>query len=52
MKRRLIEFLKYLGVGQDKFAKNVGLSRGYVNNIGDNITMKTVDKILKAYPVE
>jgi len=50
MKKRLIEFLKYLGIGQDKFAKNVGLSRGYVNNINDNITMKTVDKILKAYP--
>ena len=50
MKKRLIEFLKYLGIGQDKFAKNVGLSRGYVNNIKENITMKTVDKILKAYP--
>jgi len=50
MKKRLIEFLKYLGIGQDKFAKNVGLSRGYVNNIKDNITMKTVGKILKAYP--
>jgi len=50
IKERLIEFLKYLGIGQDKFAKSVGLSRGYVNNIRDNITMKTVDKILKAYP--
>lgn len=50
MKNRLIEFLKYLGIGQDRFAKNVGLSRGYVNNIKDNITMKTVDKILRAYP--
>jgi len=50
MKKRLIAFLKYLGIGQDKFAKNVGLSRGYVNNIKDNMTMKTVDKILKAYP--
>jgi len=50
MKDRLIAFLKYLGIGQDKFAKNVGLSRGYVNNNKDNITMRTVDKILKAYP--
>ena len=50
MKKRLIEFLRYLGIGQDKFAKNVGLSRGYVNNITDNVTMKTIDKILKAYP--
>ena len=50
MKDRLIAFLKYLGIGQNKFAKNVGLSRGYVNNIKDNITIRTVDKILKAYP--
>ena len=50
MKERLVEFLKYLGVGQDKFAKSVGLSRGYVNNIGNNITMKTIGKILRTYP--
>jgi len=50
MKKRLIEFLKYLKIGQDKFAKKVGVSRGYVNNIQDNITVKTMDKIIKAYP--
>ena len=50
MKERLMEFLKYLGVGQNKFAERVGLSRGYVNNIGDNITMKSVNKIVQVYP--
>jgi len=50
MKERLIEFLKYLGIGQNKFAESVGLSRGYVNNIGDNITMKSVNKIVQVYP--
>jgi len=50
MKERLIEFLKYLGVGQNKFAESVGLSRGYVNNIGDNITMRSVNKIVQVYP--
>jgi len=50
MKERLTEFLKYLGIGQTKFAEKVGLSRGYVNNIGDNVTMKSVNKILQAYP--
>jgi len=50
MKERLMEFLKYLGVGQNKFAESVGLSRGYVNNIGDNITMKSVNKIVQVYP--
>jgi hypothetical protein len=50
MKKRLTEFLAYLKIGQDKFAKNVGLSRGYVNNLKDNITAKTVDKIISVYP--
>jgi hypothetical protein len=50
MKERLTEFLAYLKIGQDKFAKNVGLSRGYVNNLKDNITAKTVDKIISVYP--
>jgi phage repressor protein C with HTH and peptisase S24 domain len=50
MKKRLIEFLRFLKIGQDKFAKNVGLSRGYVNNLKDNITAKTIDKIIAAYP--
>ena len=42
MKDRLIFFLEYLGIGQNKFAQNVGLSAGYVNNLGD--------KILNVYP--
>jgi hypothetical protein len=51
MKERLMEFLKYLKIGQNKFAESVGLSRGYVNNIGDNMTLKTVNKILQVYPM-
>ncbi|MCL2042163.1 MAG: hypothetical protein FWG84_09050 [Bacteroidales bacterium] len=39
-----------MGIGQNKFAESVGLSRGYVNNIGDNITMKSVNKIVQVYP--
>lgn len=50
MKKRLIEFLSYLGIGQLKFEENVGLSRGYVNKIGDNITVKSLDKISSIYP--
>ena len=50
MKKRLTQFLNHLGIGQEKFAKNVGLSRGYVNNIKDNMTMKSVNKIVKFYP--
>ncbi|MCL6101017.1 MAG: hypothetical protein M1292_00780 [Bacteroidetes bacterium] len=50
MKKRLIEFLAYLKIGQDKFEKNVGLSRGFVNKVGDSIREKNLDKISSVYP--
>ncbi|HZK97815.1 MAG TPA: hypothetical protein VFC67_26670 [Prolixibacteraceae bacterium] len=50
MKKRLIEFLAYLRIGQDKFEKSVGLSRAFVNKLGDNTTLKTIDKISSVYP--
>lgn len=50
MKDRLIIFLEYLGIGQNKFAQNVGLSAGYVNNLGENISSRSLNKILSVYP--
>lgn len=50
MKERLIEFLAYLGIGQTKFEEKVGLSRGFVNTLKNNPTVKTLDKIAAAYP--
>lgn len=50
MKDRLILFLEYLGIGQNKFAQNVGLSAGFVNNLGENISSKSLNKILGVYP--
>ena len=50
MKKRLIEFLAYLGIGQTKFEEKVGLSRGFVNTLKNNLTIKTLDKIESAYP--
>ena len=50
MKERLIEFLAYLGMGQTKFEEKVGLSRGFVNTLKDNLTLKTLTKIETAYP--
>lgn len=50
MKDRLLAFLEYLGIGQNKFAQNVGLSAGFVNNVGDGITSKSLNKILAVYP--
>jgi len=45
-----IIFLEYLGIGQNKFAQNVGLSAGYVNNLGENISSRSLNKILNVYP--
>jgi hypothetical protein len=50
MKDRLIFFLEYLGIGQNKFAQNVGLSAGYVNNLGESISSRSLNKILNVYP--
>jgi len=50
MKKRLTEFLAYLGIGQNKFEERVGLSRGFVNTLNDNMTVKNVAKIRAAYP--
>jgi len=50
MKERLIKFLAHLGIGQKKFEQNCGLSNGFVNKVGDNITLKSLNKIEKTYP--
>jgi len=50
MKKRLIDFLAYLGIGQTKFEEKVGLSRGFVNTLRDNVTIKTLNKIETVYP--
>jgi hypothetical protein len=50
MKKRMVEFLAYLGMGQNKFEERVGLSIGFVSKLSDNITIKTLDKIKAAYP--
>lgn len=50
MKERLIKFLEYLKIGQNKFAQNVGLSPSFINNLGDGINLKSLQKILKVYP--
>jgi len=50
MKKRLIEFLDYLGISQGKFEKNCDLPNGFVNNMKDNITTKSLKKITSNYP--
>ncbi|OAV73552.1 hypothetical protein Barb6_00157 [Bacteroidales bacterium Barb6] len=50
MKERLIEFLAYLNIGQLKFEENTGLSRGFVNKVGDSLRESSLEKILAKYP--
>ena len=50
MKDRLTLFLAYLDIGQVKFEEIVGLSRGFVNKVGDSIREANLKKITDAYP--
>lgn len=50
VKQRLIQFIKYKGIGQGKFEKAVGLSNGFVNNIRVSITPEKLQKIAPYYP--
>lgn len=50
LKQRVLEFLKYLGIGQLKFEEKVGLTRGHVDKIKYNLHPTTLSKILEAYP--
>ena len=49
-KNRLIEFLGYAGLSQNRFEGSVGLSTGYVNNLKDNVRKDTLAKISAVYP--
>lgn len=50
IKERLIRFLKVKGIGQATFSRIVGLSKGFVNNVGDSIRANSRRHILDAYP--
>ena len=50
IKERLADFLAYKGIGQDKFAQQAKLSRGFANNVGDSIRQASLDKIKMAFP--
>ena len=50
MKERLIEFLSYLNIGQNKFEKKAGLSIGYINKLKGDMKLDTINKIISSYP--
>lgn len=51
VKDRLLLFLKHINLSQGKFEDSVGLSRGFVNNIGKGINSGSLNKISEQYPV-
>lgn len=50
VKERLIEYLKHINISQKDFAKEVGVSFGYVNAIRVSIQPKTLHKIAVRFP--
>ncbi|ACU61335.1 hypothetical protein [Chitinophaga pinensis] len=50
VKDRLIKFLEQENISQGKFEKHVGLSNGFVNNIGAGISTTSLTKIRSKYP--
>lgn len=50
IKNRMLEFISYLGLSQAKFEENVGMSNGFVNNIGESIRPSSLRKISDKYP--
>jgi hypothetical protein len=50
MKDRLISFLEYLGIGQNKFESKVGLSIGYINKLKGDMKLSSIEKVVSSYP--
>lgn len=49
-KERLLEYLKYLGVGQNAFESNIGVSVAYISKLKGSIGSEVLAKIKRAYP--
>lgn len=50
IKERLVQFLDYLRIGQNKFETKVGISIGYVNKVKNSIGSEVIEKIANTYP--
>lgn len=46
IKQRLIEYLRYVKMGQNKFEKLSGLSNGYISNLKSSPSPEKIKKIL------
>lgn len=49
-KERLLQFLRYKKLGQQKFEISIGMSNGWANKVGDSIRENTLQKIKEVYP--
>lgn len=49
-KERLLQFLRYKKLGQQKFEISIGMSNGWANKVGDSIRENTLQKIKEIYP--
>jgi transcriptional regulator with XRE-family HTH domain len=49
-KERLLEYLKYLGIGQNAFESNIGVSVAYISKLKGSIGSEVLAKIKRAYP--
>lgn len=50
VKQRLIEYLKFIGKGQNKFEREAGISNGYISNLLHAPKEAQLTKILQAAP--
>lgn len=50
VKERLIEYLKYRNIGQNKFEKMAGISNGYISNTKGSIGTSVLTRIIDACP--
>lgn len=49
-KDRILEFLNYLGLGQNAFEKKVGISNGYISHLKKSFGAEIISKISSIYP--
>lgn len=50
MKKRLLDFLAHLGMGQNAFEKTVGMSTGSISGMTKGMRADNLAKIAKIYP--
>ena len=49
VKERLIQFLAYKNIGQNKFEKESGISNGYISHVKSSIGSDVLTKIISVY---